>query len=327
MSFYCYSQRLLNPYRGIINCIRYQSAEAVTADGVYWDIYVSNESLIREPSARARTQISDIRYGKWSAAAGLKRGPIFPSGEFRAMENLGAILYEYLLTVHEDVPFDFTDRFELWLLDADNRPLALLDSALSRDEIDMQQPVVWKPGLECRRTFTSPVVDELDITSTPGAVADYLGMYVNSRAGSRAAAQLFERAADASGNGLDGINVDGSLLNRDLPAEDFPVNLLDINRHDEKHCRLLADFIDWQAPWLLLLPTLTTGMRRQYEKNAQVQALKTAGQYRLYPEIIDQSVIDAVLVEARIRETMPEQLHEETVLSPFYVELNPETNS
>jgi len=45
MSFYCYSQRLLNPYRGIINCIRYRSAEAVTADGVRWDIYVSNEAL------------------------------------------------------------------------------------------------------------------------------------------------------------------------------------------------------------------------------------------------------------------------------------------
>ena len=42
----CYSQRLLNPFRGTICCIQYQSAEAVTADGVKWDIYVSNEGLL-----------------------------------------------------------------------------------------------------------------------------------------------------------------------------------------------------------------------------------------------------------------------------------------
>jgi len=68
-------------------------------------------------------------------------------------------------------------------------------------------------------------------------------------------------------------------------------------------------------------------MRRQYEENARVQALKTAGQYLLYPEIINQSVIDAVLVEARIRGTTPQQQHGEVVLSPFYVELNLDTNS
>ena len=45
MKFECYAERLLNPFRGITNTIRYQSAEAVTADGVRWDIYVSNEAL------------------------------------------------------------------------------------------------------------------------------------------------------------------------------------------------------------------------------------------------------------------------------------------
>jgi len=28
-----YTRRLLNPFRGVINCIRYESAEAVTLDG------------------------------------------------------------------------------------------------------------------------------------------------------------------------------------------------------------------------------------------------------------------------------------------------------
>jgi hypothetical protein len=327
MSFYCYSQRLLNPYRGIINCIRYRSAEAVSADGVHWDIYVSNEALQDAGAAPVKAQVSDIRYGKWSAHGGLKRGPIFPSAAFRAMEDMGATVYEHLLKVRDDAPFDFADRFELWLLDADSRPLALLDSALGEDEIDMEQAVTWKPGLECRRTFTSSVSDESGIPATAGAVADYLATYVNSRTASRSAAQLFERAADGSGAGLGGINLDDSLANRKLRAVDFPVNLLEIQRHDAAHRQLLGDFIGWQAPWLLLLHTLAHDTRRQYEETARVQAVKTAGQYRLYPEIINQAVIDAALVEARLRVTMPEQQQDEVVLSPFYVELNPETNS
>jgi hypothetical protein len=45
MTFDCYTQRLLKPFRGTVNTIRYRSAEAVTADGIRWDIYVSNEAL------------------------------------------------------------------------------------------------------------------------------------------------------------------------------------------------------------------------------------------------------------------------------------------
>jgi len=43
-----YSQRLLNPFRGSVNVIRYKSAEAVTTDGINWDIYVSNDDLIKD---------------------------------------------------------------------------------------------------------------------------------------------------------------------------------------------------------------------------------------------------------------------------------------
>ena len=120
MSFLCYSQRLLNPFRGVVNCIRYRSAEAVTADGVRWDIYVSNEALREDMPDRRHTQVSDIRYGSWSEKSGLKRGPIFPSEDFRLMEAMGTRVYEHLLEVHQDVPFPFLDSAELWLsTDAD----------------------------------------------------------------------------------------------------------------------------------------------------------------------------------------------------------------
>lgn len=70
----CYAQRLLNPFRGVVHVIRFQSAEAVTTDGIEWDIYVANDALL-DGLGRAgrRAQISDIRYGHWSAEKALKR--------------------------------------------------------------------------------------------------------------------------------------------------------------------------------------------------------------------------------------------------------------
>jgi hypothetical protein len=325
MEFDCYAQRLLNPFRGIINTIRYQSAEAVTADGVRWDIYVSNESLQGNLPVGKRAQVSDIRYGSWSAASGLKRGPVFPSDDFRAMEAMGTIVYRKLLEVHREIPFPFTDRYELWLLDKQQRPLVLLDSAADADTISLKQACVWRPGINCRQTFRSAAADSLGVErSQPGAITDYLSMYVNSRTASRASAQVFERLADQSGLGLHGINLDSTLLQRRLPASDFPVLLIETQQHDDKHRQLLHDFSYWQAPWLLLLPTLSPGQRRDYEQHARAQAVKVAAQYHLYPSIMDQTVIDAARIEARLRKTVPEKKPEEASLSPFYLELDPE---
>lgn len=325
MEFDCYAERLLNPFRGIINTIRYLSAEAVTADGVRWDIYVSNAALRDNLSSGVRTQISDIRYGSWSADSGLKRGPIFPSDEFRAMEAIGTIVFKHLLEVHGDIPFPFTDRFELWLLDRQQQPLVLLDSAADASAINLKQACVWRPGINCRKTFTSAAADSLGIDSLQhGAITDYLATYINSRTADMACAQIFERSEDLSGRGLQGINLDSALQQRQLPAGDFPVELIEAQAHDDKHRQLLHDFNCWQAPWLLLLPTLSPELRRDCELHARVQALKIAEHYHLYPAIIDQTVIDSARIEARLRKTVTQKNTKEATLSPFYLELDPE---
>ena len=325
MEFEHYAERLLNPFRGIINTIRYLSAEAVTADGVRWDIYVSNAALQENLSSGVRTQVSDIRYGSWSADSGLKRGPIFPSGEFRAMEAMGTTVFKYLLEVHGDIPFPFTDRFELWLLDRQQRPLVLLDSAADARAINLKQACVWRPGINCHKTFTSAAADSPGINSSQhGAITDYLATYINSRTADMASAQIFERSEDQSGRGLHGINLDSALQQRRLPAADFPVELIETQAHDDKHRQLLHDFNCWQAPWLLLLPTLSPELRRDCELHARVQALKIAEHYHLYPAIIDQTVIDSARIEARLRKTVAQKNPEEEPLSPFYLELDPE---
>jgi hypothetical protein len=325
MSFECYSQRMLNPFRGSMNCVRHHGADAVTADGVHWDIYVSNDRLMDGLTGPGRAQVSDIRFGSWSADKGLRRGPIHPSEDFRRMERLGQRVYAHLLEVHEQVPFPFMDRCELWLLDSAARPLALLDSALYPDWLDHRQSLKWLAGQSSRRSFTSAMTSQLGIDTTlAGASADYLGKYINDCAGPVPAAQIFQRQDDGSGNGLAGINLDAGLVHRTLAGTDFPTALLDCTHHDETHRQLIEDFIRWQAPWQLLLPALDTETRRSFEQHARVQPFKLAQQYRLYPRIIDRAVIDAARVEARIRQTHAVRKETEPVQSTFYIELSPD---
>ncbi|MGB5259556.1 MAG: hypothetical protein WBO34_03425 [Gammaproteobacteria bacterium] len=316
---------MLNPFRGIVSYISYQSADAVTADGSHWDLYVSNQALLQGLDTERKPQISDIRYGSWSARRGLTRGPILPSDDFLQMEAMGTRVYEHLLEVCDQAPFPLLDRFELWLLDRDAQPLALIDSALDEHGIDARQSLGWRPGQDCRQTFTSCMAEQLVANhDTPGAVADYLARYINSRTTDTAAAQLFRRNDDGSGAGLWGINLPETLTGRVLPGSDFPSRLLQTQGHDAQHAQLVQDFICWQAPWQLLLPDMDTAVRGEFEQHARVQPLKLARQYRLYPDIVNRRVIDAARVEARLRSTHQTRKPAEKIMSTFYIELSPE---
>ena len=241
------------------------------------------------------------------------------------MEEMGARVYEHLIEVSRQVPFPLLDIFELWLLDTDGQPLALIDSALAEHEIDAGQSLEWRPGQDCRRTFTSTVAGQLvGKHDTQGAVTDYLADYINGRVGLSPAAQVFRRNADSSGDGFWGINLPAGLEQRQLDNAAFPPHLLGRNRHDELHAQLVNDFICWQAPWQLLLPGLDAAERGRFEQYARVQPVKVARQYRLYPDIIDRSVIDAARVEARLRATLQEPKPPEKIMSTFYLELGPE---
>jgi hypothetical protein len=325
MTIEYYSQRLLNPFRGSMNCIRYRSADAVTADGVHWDIYVSNETLLEGLPESRRAQVSDIRFGHWSKTRGLQRGPIFPSADFRLMEALGQRVFEALLEAHDRVPFPFRDHYELWLLDRELRPLALLESALSAQDIGRSPSLRWSPGLDCRRTFTSAAAGPLGIDRTQtGTVADYLCHYINSRSAPDPVAQLFRREADGHGTGIAGYHLPAEQRSRRLQPADFPDTFLELQRHDAAHTQLLHDFVCWQAPWHLLRHDLDAATRGAFEQHARVQPVKVARQYRLYPEVVDWRIIDAARVEARLRASRPGQNDAETVMSTFYIELGPE---
>ena len=318
----CYAQRLLNPFRGVMHIIRYASAEAVTLDGAHWDIYVSDDTLLAGLQVNRWTQITDIRYGSWSLEKGLKRGPLYPSDDFMRMEEMGATVYEHLTRVHRQVPFVLKDHYELWLLDALYRPLALLASVLAETALDLDQAIEWRAGYTAAEHFSSAVMREFSSVTEPAA--DYLTRYINHCAGNTPIAQWFRRTPDGSGVGLTCIGSASALEGRHIGAQDFPLLLLAGHGHDAVHAQLIADFHAWQAPYLLSLSHLDRATRQRLEQQARQQALAVEKHHRLYPTIIDQNGMNAALVEAVMRRSQGiAENQKDNTMSTFYIELHP----
>ncbi len=316
MQIECYAQRLLNPFRGVVHTIRFQSAEAVTTDGIEWDIYVANDALL-DGLGRAgkRAQISDIRYGHWSAEKGLKRGPLFPSDDFKRLEEMGAVVYEHLLKVHREVPFAFRDAFELWLLDRGEQPLALLHSVRTHSETDTKPPLDWRAGMAAQERFQSAAISGL--TESPGT---YLTHYVNTR--SSGVVQWFCRSDDGAGLGLHTLKGGEGLHGRVLEAEAFPPLFIATAGMDAAHTRLVHDYHAWQAPWMLLLPHLDAATRSALEASACQQAELIEKHCRLYPAVIDRAALQAARVEAALIRSQPHVHKQDEVMPMFYIELN-----
>lgn len=315
-----YAQRLLNPFRGVMNIIEYQGAEAVTTDGLQWDIYVRDTELVRDIDNGQRVQTSDIRYGHWSAHTGLKRGALYPSEDFKVLEHRGAVVYEDLLRQHEQIPFPLRDPYELWLMDDEDRPLALLASAVCHEEIPPDAALDWRAGQECRRRFRSTALQGLDRHA--GTAGADLTDYINGLAGERPRAQWFLRQAGGAGTALSS-QPDGALpAGRRLPADAFPPFFLREQDHGAAHGRLIQDFIAWQAPWLLLLEELSEERRHRLEHQARAQALHMEHQHRLYPRVLNPEILAAARVEAALRRHHPEPEEEQESLPTDYIELN-----
>lgn len=319
MEFKCFAQRLLNPFRGVMHSIQYGAAEAVTTDGVQWDIYVSNDELKQDLLSVTPIQTSDIRYGSWSAAAGLKRGPIYPSDDFKRMEAMGAAVYEKLLEIHDTVPFPLQDHYELWLLDQQQLPLALLHSVVDEGEIELDIPLTWRAGQSCQKLFRPETVYPKieDSLSAAEVLANTIHHNANAP---NLQAQWFLRQADGSGQAIATINCDAP-LGRILHENEFGTPFINQQRIASEYHNLFTDYKSWLSPWLLLLPQLNDMERAFMEQQCRANALAVATQYRLYPKVIDPSIIKAARVEAMLRNTQPAEEDKEAAISTWYLEL------
>jgi hypothetical protein len=325
MNIQCYSQRLLNPFRGVINVIRYGSAEAVTTDGVHWDIYVRNAELADGLENPTLVQTSDIRYGKWSKKTGLKRGPLHPSEDFKRLEARGAVVFEHLLKAHDQLPFPFLDHYEYWLLDENRHPFALLDSAVNAEATMESAPAYWRAGLACRDSFRfSQELPTEYVSNTALSSAEFIERYINACAGATPTARWLQRYSDGSGSFIaEDDSADDHAEN--IPTGMFPRFFIRESGHDEIHTQLLQEFFQWQAPWLLLLTSLDETKRASLEQRARQRALDVARNHHLYPDVINEKEINAALVEAMLRSNAQSNSEQEKIMSTWYLELQSTT--
>lgn len=307
MSIKCHSERILNPFRGVMNTISTDAADAVTIDGIRWEIYIHNRfhEADDDPEEFADIRAPDICFGEWTKKGGLKKAPSLDSCHYDVIQNIGNGMVITIQQFADQIPFQLDDNYEFWLLDSEHhQPLALLDSACREDEIITPDSLIWKAGFRCRAQFNSTIshLIEEDI-ETHGDLLDHL---INKRAGEKPAAQWFHRTENGYGTGLTGTNITKRHLGRELSPRLFPRMFIEQTWEDEYHEALFNDFINWLSPLILLMDFLKDDQRQYFEFNARTQALLVEKMHLLYPKIISERDINAARVEAALRKSLSE---------------------
>jgi hypothetical protein len=303
-----YAIRRLNPFLGLIEVVRVEGARALSSDGVTWQIQVLTERPEHtwgSPNQHRSTR-QYFRFGAWSRREGLMRVPVNPLLDIGAMLAATERLLPQLEAGVGALPFPLRDRFELWLLDREQRPLALLGSTVEEHLVDEVQSEYWSASPPAGRPFESRTLSAQGVPAVDSRNrrrhAEDLERRVHRGAASPAVCQWFRRSDDGVGTGL-AHRVPASLADRVLPAEELPPLLVRADWPDGVTAAVVQDYFDWCAPRLLTLPTLTETERDRLEHAARRQAELVDQQHRLYPAVVNRELVDAARVEARLRQT------------------------
>ncbi len=274
-----YGVRRLGPYLGVIQVIDVGEACAYSTNGRSW---------------RIRQQTASGRF-RW----GVPQRPVAGDDPVR---NCNAAQLVEALENHPPVPFPLRDRFELWLLEHDTRlPLALLATRYRESEMAEVRDPHW-------HAFPTTATDFVSVTlerkTPPGSYRrshrDQLESLVNMASRPLPAAQWFERRADGSGEGREGLRLAQGEPGRVLGKGDFPELLVSEAWDDEVSHGLIADYHDWCAASLLAHQNLRQTTRARLERAACRRPAGLLDSYPLIPEILDDEAMRVALVSARL---------------------------
>jgi hypothetical protein len=276
-----YAVRRLNPYRGVVQVVDVDDAEARSLDGVTWHLRADDGQGWVRP------------VGVWVEGEGLKAGV----GE-RYPELLAALADKPTL------PFPLADTVELWLLAKDSgRPLALLGANRPSVHRHGLPDLEWIPFALTYRAFHSPALSEaLGDGPRVSRHRDIIERQVNATARPYAAAQWFRRRADGSGEGLSGYRLAPGWEDRVLAAEAFPDLLVSESWNSRLEKSVIWDYHAWLSPFLLCWPTLADAVRSRLEAAACLRPQWLAQVYRLLPKVLERDAIQAALVAARLQQ-------------------------
>ncbi len=305
----CYGVLRLNPFQGVLQVVELGPARALSADGERWEIQVlcaQPEHTWRSPN-RAESVMRYFRFGAWSKTSGLRRVPVSPILDLDLLLGASSALTTALPQCIEGLPFPRADRFELWLLDAEGLPFALVASTTQEPLGTRTRSEPWAATARSDHGFRSerllqrgiPVHDGHD----PRHHASLLERVVRESAGRPARSGWFEREADGCGVAVQPESVPEGWEPRRLTADTFPRLLLRETWPEPAQRDLVRDYLDWSAPYLLTLPGLGDDLRDRLEHAARARAMEVEALYRLYPRFLNTDLLKAIRVEARMRRT------------------------
>jgi hypothetical protein len=275
-----YSKRLLLPYVGVVQVVELGWARALSLDGKNWAIrYARDENkqtqnwpLSHDPRVIVSLMVNIEEDMPKIRGRNHSMDPEILHADsqrfFEAMRNAR-------------LPFEAADRYEYWLLDgSDKSPLALLHSCVYEEEMKRHvPPPEWMAIAAAELPVQDPVPPDDSFYKPP--VNYRLQEFVEVRAGSKPQAAWFKRT--------------------DPATDDFPPCLLSDQWSDPEGQRLCDLYLQRLAPRLLMLHGLPRAVRQGLEQTARDYVFDVERFYPLYPEVVDDSPLDAARVEARLR--------------------------
>lgn len=284
-----YAVRRVNPFRGVMQIIEADEGRALSCNGIVWEILVrAKQSDSQGNLDRDNYKKTYYRFAMWSMDAGLMKrsnSPVDDQDYFELASKCDT-LTGYVQEHHKRLPFDLEDDLELWLFDKDDqRPLVLLSSLAEGASVPSPEPGAWSACM--------------GVNGSPGQRrfphAHDLEEQVTQRAGVNINKHWIRRLP--GGEGI--VENTGS----SIPANLFPVLLLDENWASDEEQRRVCEYIRWTSPSLLTLQNLDKVTRTRIENNLNVQAISIEHHWHLYPEIIDQKLLNAARVQSEIEKS------------------------
>ena len=276
-----YSQRLLTPYFGLVQIAESERARALTVDGQTWEIQFLRSG---NGSPSYSNNFGQGIHHRYRRAVTINNNEIQQMDISSASSNDQAVderiveLTEFLKDV--SLPFSAVDHFEYWLLDEKDRsPLALIFSCRDAEQMGAYPS---RPEWTALPAAVMPIENTEEEQSYSAAPVNYrLERLVAERAGNNPKAKWFTRGEEEE--------------------QTFPDFMIREDWQEEENSNLCQRYLKRQSPRLLMLHNLNSDLRRQLEINARSHAVEVARFYELYPEIVDKSLMNSLLVEARLR--------------------------
>jgi hypothetical protein len=252
-------------------------ARAITMDGHKWEFHFL--FAIAEPD-QSPARPNQRRFQR---VAALDREQIDKVAAQSSVESAAADeriveLADFIVSAR--FPFPPADRHEYWLLDAvDESPLALIFSCVDGEQMaDFPDRAEWT-ALSAAAMRIERTPEEQRSGEPP--VNYRVERMVAERAGARPRGHWFTRGENN--------------------AHAFPPMLLREDWDDPDQFDLCQRYIQRQSTRLLMLHNLQHDDRRRLEDAARHNALEVARFYPFYPDVVDQDLMNAILVEARLR--------------------------